>query len=251
MMKKLVSALALCGLTTVSLSALAEDSPHSVSANVGVTTDYIFRGVTQTQHDPAIQGGVDYSHASGLYAGAWASNIKWVEDGGYKDDSNFEIDVYGGYRGTAGDLGYDVGAIVYYYPGDKITGVKSPDTAEIYVSGSWKFLTLKYSHVVSSNFIGWYDYGNSKSSRNSRYLELNANYDLGDGWGVQGHVGHQVVQNLSDANYTDWKVGVSKDVGFGVVSLAYSDTNADDDLYVIDGKKIANGRFVLAFLKTF
>ena len=82
-MKKLPYLLILSGL--ISAPALAADapaSPHTVAFNVGVTTDYIFRGITQTQHDPAISGGVDYSHASGFYAGAWLSNQKWVETGG-------------------------------------------------------------------------------------------------------------------------------------------------------------------------
>jgi uncharacterized protein (TIGR02001 family) len=66
-----------------------------------------------------------------------------------------------------------------------------------------------------------------------------------------GHVGHQKVKNLSDADYTDWKIGVSKDIGFGTVALAYTDTNADDDVYVIDGEKIADGRVFVSFSKSF
>lgn len=229
----------------------AADSPHSFSGNLTLTSDYIFRGVSQTQNGPAIQGGFDYAHASGFYLGTWASNVAWVEEGGYKTDSSMEIDLYGGYRGAMGPVGYDLGVITYYYPGDKISGVKTPDTTEVYVGASWEFLSLKYSHVVSSNFIGWYDYVNNKSSRNSKYLELNASYDLGGGWGVLGHVGHQWVNNLSDADYTDWKVGVTKDIGFGVVTLAYSDTNADDSIYTIAGEEIADGRVFVSFSKTF
>lgn len=245
------------------LAVQAADSPHSFTGNVALTSDYVFRGVSQTQGSPAIQGGFDYSHASGFYLGTWGSNVSWVsvvDSGGnpFKENNSMEIDLYGGYKRSVGDFGYDLGAITYYYPGDKVAGIKSPDTTEVYLSGSWKFLTLKYSHAVSSNFIGWYDYTNLKSTRGSNYVELNANYDLGGGWGLIGHAGHQKVKNLSDASYTDWKVGVSKDVGFGVLTLSYSDTNAKKSMYTwttsttgSDKEKVADGRVFVSFSKSF
>lgn len=261
-MKKLPYLLILSGL--ISAPALAADapaSPHTIAFNVGVTTDYIFRGVTQTQHDPAISGGVDYSHASGFYAGAWLSNQKWVETGGtaaagdaYKTDSNLELDFYGGYKGAVSDFGYDVGLIRYYYPGKRsgaTPGYATPDTTEVYVAGTWKMLTLKYSHVVSDYFIGWGGDPTPKT-KNSNYLELNATHDLGDGWGLLGHIGTQKVKNVSVADYSDWKIGVTKDVGFGVVTAAYSDTDADDAAYGNwDGENVAKGVLALSFSKSF
>ncbi|TCJ14942.1 hypothetical protein EZJ19_08655 [Parasulfuritortus cantonensis] len=258
-MKKLVSALVLSGLATASFSVLAEDAPaSSLTGNIGLTTDYVFRGVSQTQNGPAIQGGFDYAHSSGLYVGTWASNVDWVSTG-FKDNNSMEVDLYGGYRGAVGDVGYDVGVITYYYPGDQIKGANDPDTTEVYVAASWKFLSAKYSYTVSDHFVGW---GTKKDpsgkTDGSYYVELNANYDLGDGWGVLGHVGYQDVKDNGDASYTDWKVGVSKDVGFGVFTLAYSDTDADKDTYTwsdnADGshsKKVANGRVFLSFNKSF
>lgn len=256
-MKKLVHALVLTGLVGVPAAAMAaEESPHSLTGNITLTSDYLFRGVSQTQNGPAIQGGFDYAHASGFYIGTWGSNIAWVQKGGFKDDSSLEIDLYGGYKGAAGDVGYDLGVITYYYPGDKIAGVKTPDTTEVYVGASWKFLSAKYSHVVSSNFIGWVNPVTGEESKNSHYIELNANYDLGNGWGVMAHIGHQKVNGWDDgagkdADYTDWKLGVSKDIGFGVVTLAYTDTTAEDTVYTIAGEKIADGRAFIAFSKSF
>ncbi len=242
------------------LPALAENSPHTLSGNIGLTSDYVFRGITQTQHDPAISGGVDYSHASGFYAGAWLSNQKWVETYGtaaagdaYKTDSNLELDLYGGYKGAMGDVGYDLGLIHYYYPGDKIAGIATPDTTEVYVAGTWKMLTLKNSHVVSDYFIGWTGAANAKT-RGSNYLELNATHDLGNGWGLLGHVGHQKVKHddFNLASYTDWKIGVTKDVGFGTVTAAYSDTDADNLAYGNwDGENVGKGVLALSFSKTF
>lgn len=218
--------------------AFAQAQEHTFTPNVGVVTDYVFRGISQSHGKPALQGGLDYAHSSGLYAGIWGSTIKWVEDA--QDRSvPVEIDLYGGYKNTfgGGDWNYDVGYIAYNYPGTKDTPANASakaNTQEVYGAIGWKFLTLKYSHTVSSHFVGWYGGLNgsdtTKGSRGSNYLELNANYDMGDGWTLVGHIGHQKVKNYvrngdTDASYSDWKVGVTKDVGFGVVGLAYSDTN--------------------------
>ena len=262
-MKKLPFLLALSGLITApAMAADAPASPHTVSFNIGVTTDYVFRGISQSQHDPAISGGADYSHASGLYAGTWVSTQKWVKTGGtnapttdaYKTGSDFEWDVYAGFKGSMGDIGYDLGVIHYAYDGDRgnanTAGLATPETTEIYIGASWKFLSAKYSYVVSPYFIGWGTPGTVKTD-GSGYLELNANHDMGDGWGLIGHIGHQRVKNVGAASYTDWKIGVSKDVGFGVVTLAYSDTDADETLYTWDTEKVGKGTFALSFSKSF
>lgn len=253
-MKKLPYLLVLTGL--LSVSAFAADSPHSFSGNVGVTTDYIFRGISQSQHDPAVSGGVDYSHASGLYAGAWLSTQKWV-DTGLRTSSDLELDVYGGYKGAAGDIGYDVGVIRYSYDGNQLAGVPTPNTTELYLGGSWKMLSVKYSHTVSDYFVGWGSVtpGSSYKTRGSNYLELNASHDLGDGWGLLGHIGHQKIKhdNINNASYTDWKVGVSKDVGFGTVTAAYSDTDANKVAYTwpAGGEDVGKGVLSLSFSKSF
>lgn len=248
-MKKLYVSLALVGLVSAPGVVMAEDSPFS--GNISLTSNYLFRGVSQTQNGPALQGGFDYAHSSGFYVGTWASNVAWVKEGGFKDDSSMEIDLYAGYSGSVtDDLGYDVGVITYYYPGDKVPGVRTPDTTEAYVSASWKFLTLKYSNVISKDFIGWVGPLGEKT-RGSDYIELNAEYDLGNGWGVSGHVGYQKVKNLGAADYTDWSLGVSKDIGFGTLAVSYWDTDADTGLYTIAGEKLADGKFVVSFSKDF
>ncbi len=254
-MKKTLIALALVG--AFAAPAFAEETPvHSFTGNLGVASNYIFRGISQTQHKPALQGGFDYAHASGLYAGFWASNVSWVKDTGFKDSSSLEMDFYGGYKGTlAGDFTYDVGVLQYYYPGDKIAGMPNTDSTEVYGAISWKYVTLKYSHTVSENLFGWTSPTGEKS-RGSGYLDLTANYDLGNGWGINGHVGHQTIKNFSDASYTDWKLGVTKDLGFGVVGLAYTDTDAQGcgnavPAYCWNGKDVSQARGVISFTKTF
>lgn len=219
--------------------AAAPAGPHTFTGNVGFASDYLFRGISQSHGKPAIQGGFDYAHESGLYAGVWGSSIAWVSDA-QNTSVPLEIDVYGGYKSTfaGGDWNYDIGLITYNYPGSKdVTANASAkaDTVEVYGAIGWKWLTAKYSHTTSSHFVAWYGgpagADTNKNTRGSGYFELNAVYDLGDGWGITGHLGHQKVRdyqkvNDTDASYSDWKLGVTKDVGFGVVGLAYSDTTS-------------------------
>lgn len=244
-------ALALTAPTLVMAQAAAPASPHTFTGNVGFATEYLYRGIAQTRGKPALQGGFDYSHASGLYAGTWASNISWISDAVPGASSSLELDVYGGYKGSlGGDFGFDVGALAYVYPGSGKTNVPfgqllKQDTTEVYGALSWKWLTVKYSHSIGALF-GWAKttngvvngIGNDKT-KGSGYLELNGAYDLGDGWGMTGHVGHQKVKGYSEASYTDYKIGVTKDVGFGVVGLAYTDTNAKDNCAAVAGGKNA------------
>jgi uncharacterized protein (TIGR02001 family) len=258
-MKKLPYLLVLSGL--ISAPVLAADaapaapaSPHTFSYNVGVGSDYIFRGISQTQHSPELSAGADYSHSSGIYLGTWLSNQKWVKAGGpFKTGSSVEWDLYGGYKGTLpADVGYDVGLINYYYNGSKVGApVPTPDTTEAYLGLSWKMVAVKYSYAISDYFIGW-GVDSTVKTKGSNYVELNVTPDLGDGWGLIAHIGHQKVKNVSIADYADWKVGVTKDVGFGTVTLAYSDTDANAAAaYTWSGKDVSKGVLGISFSKTF
>ncbi|PKO84478.1 MAG: hypothetical protein CVU17_02440 [Betaproteobacteria bacterium HGW-Betaproteobacteria-11] len=231
-MKKSLIAAAVAGtLSSFSTFTLADEaapaSPHTFTGNVSLTTEYLYRGIAQTRGKPALQGGFDYAHSSGLYAGVWGSNISWLNDAGAS--ASLEIDVYGGYKGTAGPLGYDVGVLTYNYPGtNKPSGAAKPDTTEVYGALSYQWLTVKYS-VTTGSLFGWTKASDGSKTKGSGYLEANAAYDLGGGWGINGHVGHQNVKDRGNASYTDYKVGVTKDLGIGVLGLAYSATNAKDD----------------------
>ncbi|HEX7455263.1 MAG TPA: TorF family putative porin, partial [Gallionella sp.] len=115
---KLLNTLILAALAVPGI-AMAEDAapaaPASpITANVGFTTDYIFRGIAQTSHNPAIQGGIDYAHSSGFYAGVWGSNVSWIADSGAiaTGSTTMELDTYLGFKNAfAGDFNYDVGFI--------------------------------------------------------------------------------------------------------------------------------------------
>ncbi|MDE2584418.1 MAG: TorF family putative porin [Betaproteobacteria bacterium] len=237
-MRKTFIATAVLAALAASSSVMAEEpaaaapaaSEHTFTANVGLVSDYRFRGISQTFGKPAVQGGFDYSHASGFYLGNWNSNVS--ETAGYPD-GNLEMDFYGGYKQTIGDWGYDVGLLEYYYPGShaSLLGAANPHStatssgtvhnSEVYLAGSWKFVTLKYSHAFS-------DYFSIPDTKGSHYLDLSANYDLGDGWGVNGHAGHTSVKSFGEASYSDYKLGVTKDVGGFVFGASYITTNAKD-----------------------
>lgn len=255
MNKKLITLAVAGALTSPMFAVAAEPTPeHSLSGNFTIASEYIYRGIGQTNRKPALQGGFDYAHSSGLYAGVWGSNISWLSDiGGIS--SSVELDVYGGYKGNiTDDLSFDVGVLTYNYPGTYPAGFVDADTTEVYLGLGWQWLSAKYSHTTSSHIFGWTGTGGEKT-RGSGYLELNASYDLGDGWGINGHVGHQRIKHNGDASYTDWKLGVTKELAVGTLGLAYVDTNAKGDVGEpyrnAFNKDLGKGRLLLTFGKTF
>ena len=235
----LIAVLGTFAVPAIAAEVAAEPtSPHTVTYNVGLFSQYIFRGLTQTGKEPALQGGVDYSHASGFYLGTWGSNVSWLADGGYKKDSSLEVDVYGGFKNTIGDTGitYDVGILQYLYPGATVSGLKlvgarDPNTTEVYGALGWKWITAKYSSVVSHGAFGLGD------GRGTYYAELNGAYPIAEtGYTIIGHVGRQDfdgtpvgIDNDNVYSYTDYKVGATKSWDNGVnVGGYYTTTNAKD-----------------------
>ena len=250
----IASALIAAGAVLPTLAVADEAAPapeHTYTSNVTVASEYIYRGIGQTNRKPAIQGGFDYAHSSGLYVGTWASNVSWLSDMApavVKISNSIEMDFYGGYKNTIGDFGYDVGLLQYYYPGSYPVGFNNPNTLEGYVAGSWTFLTLKYSHSFSDLF-GWV------GSKNSGYLDLTANYELMPGLNLIGHVGRQKVNGSTSggASYTDYKVGVTKDFNGYVAGLSYITTNANEYWYTnaTSDKDMGKGRVLVSVTRSF
>ena len=229
----------------------ATASPHTFAYNVGLYSQYIFRGLTQTREDPAIQGGVDYTHASGFYAGAWASNISWLTDGDYYKSSSLELDLYGGYANTIGEtgIGYNVGLLQYIYPGRKFSGTKKAETTEIYGSLSYGWLSGKVSAVVSDGAFGF------DNADGSTYTELNLAVPFGSGFSGVAHVGYQdfTGKGNSQFDYADWKLGVTKSWDGGVnLGAYYTDTDGKkSDFTDASGQNIAKEQFTIFVQKTF
>jgi uncharacterized protein (TIGR02001 family) len=243
----------LAALPTVAVAQdKAADSPHTLTGNLSLVSEYRYRGIAQTNKRPAVQGGFDYAHASGVYVGTWMSNVSWLSDLGGVSNS-LEWDLYGGYKGTVGDIGYDVGLLYYYYPGSYPTGFNSPNTLEVYAAGSWKMLTLKYSHALTDLF-GFVD------SKGAGYLDLTGNFDVGEGFTLVAHVGHQHIpstagRSSSDCSYTDWKLGVTKEYVGLTWGLSYIDTDAKGGAGQCYrnafNKDLGKGNVVLSVSKTF
>jgi uncharacterized protein (TIGR02001 family) len=247
----------------------APTSPHTLTGNFGFFSQYIFRGLTQTDRQPAAQGGFDYSHASGFYAGTWASNISWLRDMGmYQAGGSLEWDIYGGYKGTLGktDFGYDVGLLYYWYPGDvnpacRVNGTTAAcpkaDTLELYGALSWKWLSGKLSYSLDNKTFGTPD------SSGTYYFDLTANYPITDKltgvlhYGIQKYTGSTAgVSNDSFASYKDWKAGLSyalpKDFTVGAF---YSDTsmNSTQKFFYTSstGRKMGDSTATVFVQKTF
>lgn len=229
--------------------------PLTITANVGLFSDYRFRGISQTGKKPAVQGGFDLTHQSGLYVGTWASNISWLSDSNPQISAPLEWDLYGGYRGEIiKGLSFDVGALQYYYPGSYPASVVRPHTFELYGQLGYGPFTLKYSHALT-NLFGDVNPTTGQNTHNSGYLDLTGNFDLGY-WGLTAtaHIGRQFVRHWSQASYTDWKVGLSKDLGKGFsASIAYIDTNADKSIYQAanTGKELGKATVVVGVSRTF
>lgn len=276
-MKRTLVATAFLASAAAPIAALAQDqpsgvsSPHTLTANVGLFSEYIFRGVTQTGGEPAIQGGFDYSHASGVYAGTWASNISWLQDFKSYEQSSIEWDFYGGFKRNIGttDFYFDVGTIYYWFPGNKQAGW-SANTWELYGGLGWKWLGFRYSYSLQDYF-GARPNANGDDSSGSWYLDFFANYPIGEtGLTVMAHYGILDVANDGDrdssteASYNDWKLGLSYTVQSGVVKglelgAFYTDTDVKDGTngrnFYTDGTakalNTADSAFVVYVKKTF
>ena len=213
-----------CALPVVA----AED--HTFTGNVSLSSNYIFRGLTQTNEKPAIQGGFDYSHSSGLYAGVWGSNVSWFSDSFAGNSNSIELDFYGGYRPTFNDFFADIGILRYEYPGSYSalpTGVVEPNTTEVYLAGGWKTISLKYSHSLDDTF-GVCD------AKGTYYLDLTGSWPIGD-FSILGHIGRQKFKgscNGGDNNvgtYKDWKIeGAWSFAKDWTLAAGYTDTDAGD-----------------------
>jgi uncharacterized protein (TIGR02001 family) len=256
--KSMIKKTAIAGLVAAAfapglgLAADAEPTPeHTLTGNVGFFSQYIFRGLTQTNRDPALQGGFDYAHKSGFYAGTWASNISWLKDGqppAYRSGGSLEWDFYGGWKPTFGDFTFDIGTLYYYYPGEAsntfpgaLAGNPKADTWEVYAGAGWKWFNVKYSYSVRDKTFAVLD------SKGTWYLDLTATVPLGDfikpltgvnfiaHWGKQKYDGTDprtaaLGSNDTIYSYEDWKIGLSyalpKDFTIGAFYTDTSGANA-------------------------
>jgi uncharacterized protein (TIGR02001 family) len=255
MKKHLLALAALSALSSLPVVVHAEDA-NPLSFNVSLTSDYRYRGISQSRLKPALQGGADYALPNGFYVGTWGSTISWIKDAGTiagvdTGSAPVEIDLYGGYKGEIQkDFSYDVGLLQYWYPGNKLSNIAAnANTLEVYGALTFGPATLKYSHSLT-NLFGTVD------SKGSGYLDLSATFDAGNGFSITPHIGHQKVKHWSYGSYTDYSLTVAKDVAGVTLSAALVGTDAKTDNGVIaypspSGKNLGKSGLVVAVKKTF
>jgi uncharacterized protein (TIGR02001 family) len=211
-MKNVTKMLLASALLTSTSMAAAE---VSFSGNVAITSNYIFRGFSQTDNAPAIQGGFDMEHSSGLYAGVWASNV----DSDFYAGAEAEFDLYAGFGGEfAGGIGYDIGYLAYRYPD---TTLDDNDTEEVYGSLSYDFgpAAATVGLAYSDDFFGVGD---------ATYTYVDVDVPLPQDFAIGLHYGTSDFDD-SSSDYDDWKVGLSKSYSGFDFALDYTDTDVDDD----------------------
>jgi len=269
-MKKLILASAMAAAFTGGFAQAEEaaKSDHVISYNVGATSDYVFRGISQSRNRPAFSGGIDYSHApSGLYAGTWVSTISWIDDS-YPatsiTDSNsrprtpYEQDFYAGFKlGDAAGLNFDVGTIYYYYPRNKLdtslgtVGLKA-NTNEVYGKVAYGPVYFKASYAIGDAI--WVS-----NKTGSYYLDLGADVPVMESLTINAHVGRFVfkqdatILTNSSYDYSDWKIGLTKDFGNGLTgALAATGTNANETAWNFRGTGyLGDTKGVVTVTKTF
>lgn len=251
-----VVASALCAALGMPQPAFAQadeaPSSHTFTGNIGLFSDYRFRAISQTYNRPAVQGGFDYAHASGFYAGTWASN---VSGNLYINGAGMEWDFYGGYKfAPVQDLLIDLGIYEYYYPDAHYNDSKKTDydNTELYIGATWQWLSAKYWYAVTDYFgvnentYGGYapvidDRGSIDSSqalpadrgdsKGSGYLEVNASFPVAEKTTLGLHVGHLDVENYGELDYTDYKISLARDFGWATVIVAGIASDADEKWY--------------------
>ncbi len=247
-MRKRSMAMVVGGLVVLGVAAQAEEK-SPVSGNVALTTDYVFRGISQTQEEPAIQGGFDYAHKSGFYAGLWGSNVNFGESDAVvkpADRAQLELDVYAGFVGKFKEKGsWDVGAIYYAYPG--AASRLDYDYAEIYGKIGYDFGKAALQFAV--NYTDEY----FAESGTATYYQLNLSVPLPADFGLAFHVGRQEIDEelkFGTPDYTDYKIGVSKEIkGIGL-ALDYYDTDLSK-AECFGGAELCDGRAVFTVSKRF
>jgi uncharacterized protein (TIGR02001 family) len=216
------------GLGAIVLMASAAAAHAEFTGTVTATTDYDWRGITQSAQDPALQGSLDYASDIGLHGGVWASNVDFGEG-----DPNMEIDFYAGWGGGE-EYPWDIGFLYYTYP-----GASDSNFPEAYGSLGWKWFTAKVSY--SWDFAG--------TSENAMYYEGNVAYDLPHNFGLTGHLGYSdgdgIEAAYGEGDYMDWSAGVTYTWGHFDFALKWVDgsdmktlNDTHDDISSSDARAI-------------
>jgi uncharacterized protein (TIGR02001 family) len=282
------SAIALAASATLSSgTVLAQAKPatpeFTVTGNLGITSDYRFRGLQQTDGDPAFQGGFDLAHSSGLYVGTWGSNVStWAAGPGTA--TKLEVDLYGGYKTSVGAVGVDVGAISYMYPGSTTGNVDGngaltggdyrANTQEAYIGFSYGIATFKTSYTLSKNYFAstslptntgadargtiYYDLTLAKEVMPKLTASVHAGYTQyeADNAYTSSQIGPFGIGNTAGkVSYADYNVGVAYDLNGFVLGAKYFFNNLSNGTksYALSaqGKPLYKDGFAVSLTKAF
>jgi uncharacterized protein (TIGR02001 family) len=222
--------------------------PLTLTGNVSLVGDYRFRGLSQTYTQPAMQGGVDFTHKSGAYLGTWGSNVSGNQ---FLNGGSLELDLYGGYRWTVGKVGMDLGLQYYWYPRARynINPGDRYNTAEVYAGVRYDHFSVKYSGALTHLFgmktqtIGGYcgigadgtaatsDCLGTGSSKGSGYIDVNAAFDVAARVNLALHYGHQYVKSYARLSYDDYRLALTRPFGAVTLGAAVVSTNAESRFY--------------------
>lgn len=194
-----------------------------MSTNIAVVSNYLFRGVTQTDGSAAVQGGIDFEHASGFYTGTWASNVD------FGDETTYELDLYAGYAGAVNDIGYDFGYVYYAYP----DAPDSIDFGELYGELSYGVTAIGIAYTVNSDVNG-----EGLFASGDIYYYASVDVPLQDDYSVGALLGYydftdDKTLSVGEASYAHASANISKDAGdFGAFSfnLEYADIDQESAL---------------------
>ena len=213
---KIIAASLLASATTAGSGIALAESP--LTANVGVASNYIWRGATQTDDASAVSGGIDYAHASGFYLGTWVSNVTWTTTDGY------EQDLYAGYGFDAGPVGLDVGYIKYMYP----VGTGTDDFAELYVNATFNMFSAGVALTTSKEAGG---------AEDDVYMYVGAEFEVKKGLTLGLTYGDYDIDGGSASDYSHYQISLSKDD----FTFALDDTDVTD----------SDPRFTVSWSKSF
>ncbi|MBU3725565.1 MAG: hypothetical protein FGM18_08660 [Burkholderiaceae bacterium] len=269
-MKKTVIALALCAaaLPALAQEKKAPEPDFTISGNFGLTSDYRFRGVSQSDKKPAIQGGVDFAHKLGFYLGNWNSS---VADFASPYGSGIEMDFYGGFKTEIVGISLDLGTIYYYYPGAQTSDTDTKNTVntnELYLGLGWGPISLKTSYTLSDRYFGigkdgFTDLQRSatSSSKGTLYYDLSLAQEIAPKLTLKVHAGFTDLKDrVADLGMIkDYSIGLAYDIEGWVLGLNYytvTGLNADAKGWyssTIDGRstKLYGNGAAVSLTKTF
>lgn len=219
-------ALAAAAVAAVSGSVALAQEDLAISGNVGLVSDYRFRGVSLSDNTVALQGGFDLVLPSGFYVGTWGSSIEAVS-GPTGGDSELELDYYGGYAFEAGMFTFDIGVLAYTYPGAE----------DLWFYEPYGSATTTLGVVTLTGGVAWAPEQDNLADEDNTYFYLDGAMPLGDSpFSLTGHVGQEsgilasFFDDAGEDDKTDWSLGVSTTVLGVSVGLSYVDTTEDGEL---------------------